>query len=107
MLSESSFRRSSSMCLRGWNGFVVMNSVATSCTFSPGCGRSIELGTGINASSPRPRTLRVDTVDHLLREVEIASRPLRLNVVENNRLSEARRFGKLHVAWNDRLVNLV
>src|SRR6476646_9711365 len=83
-----------------------MPSVATSNTLSPGWGRSMAAGaTGINASSPRPSTLRVDIIDHLLRKVEVAPRTLRLNVVEKNRFAAAGRYRQLHVARNHRLVN--
>src|SRR5687767_217184 len=57
------------------------------------------------ALKPRPSTFLVMS-DDLLRQLKIAFGPPRAYVVENNRLTVARRFRKAHVSRNYSFQNL-
>src|SRR6202022_793924 len=67
---------------------------------APGCSTS-----PMSAPSPRPSAF-LGISDDLLGELYIAFRPLAVYVIQNNRLTEARRFREPYIARNDALENL-
>src|SRR5262245_59792378 len=89
---------------RGWN--LLGTILSTSTIMSPSLDSGG--GSGIRELRPRPSAFRFPfMVDDFPREVEIALGTFTANVVEHDRLAEARRFSEPDVAGNDGLENLI
>src|SRR5271167_4561135 len=79
--------------------------VVCGCADGVGGGGTCGSGSRISAPSPLPSAFRVIGND-LLGELRIALSPFAVNIVENDRFSEAWRFRKPNVAWNYTLKDL-
>src|SRR5260221_14755929 len=64
-------------------------------------------GSGMRLLSPLPSACLFMTADHLAGQVEIRLGSLGTDIVEHDRLAEARRLPQTDVARNDRLVDLL
>src|SRR5512146_3332090 len=84
------------MTVRGWKGFGSRLSTGTSVSDADGGGGS---DPGRSADSPLPSAFLFMS-HQLLGELQIGLRPARPDVVEKDRLAEARRLAELDVPRN-------
>src|SRR5580704_10178333 len=104
----SSCRRPGSKVIRGWSGLGSICNMGTEATRVPGAGSSAgdgSTGTGFLGSSaerPLPKTLRCSGFlfigQDLFCQLDVALRPTRAYVIENNRLTETGSFSQTDTA---------
>src|SRR5687767_10070962 len=104
MDAASSSRRAASMAVRGWSG---LGSRLPAGTSSACCGGALEAsGSGRSAESPLPSAFLFMS-HHFLGQVEVRLGPARADVVEEDRLPEARGLSQPHAARDRRAEHLV
>src|SRR5688572_1933578 len=102
--AASSSRRPASMAERGWKGFGSRRSTGTS--WAPSAGALGGSGSGRSAESPFPSAFLFMS-HHFLGQLQVGLGPAGADVVEEDRLSEARRLAQAHAARDGRLEDLV
>src|ERR1700687_769460 len=124
MERANSSKASSRKRVRGWKGLGWIKSVSISCGPADICSKAgtvavpVEAdpdvgpvtetcgsGSRMSAPSPRPSAF-LGIGDYLLSQLSVALGSLAVYVIENNRLTEARRFRQANVTRNGALKNL-
>src|SRR4029079_17937647 len=95
MDAASSLRRAGSMAERGWNGLGSRLATGASLAWSTAEGTAAGSGSGSSAESPLPSAFLFMS-HHFLGEVQVGLRPPGLDVVEEDRLAEARSLPQAH-----------
>src|SRR5262249_19245024 len=104
MDAASSPRRTASIAERGWNG--LGSRLATGASSGDSTGAAAGSGSGSSAESPLPSAF-LFMGPHFLGQVQVGFRPLGPDVVEEDRLAEARRLSEPHGARHRRAEDLL
>src|SRR5258706_2642321 len=117
----SSSSASSRNRVRGWYGLGSIRSISICCgpadivsrlggatvPIAAGAGAGATCGSGSRMSAPSPRPSAFLVIgDYLLSELCVALGPFAVHIIENNRLTEARRLREPDIARNNTLKNL-
>src|SRR5260221_8128216 len=95
MEAVSSLRRAGSRAERGWNGLGSRLATGASLARSTAGGAGAGSGSGSSAESPFPRAFLFMS-HHFLGEVQVGLRAPGLDVIEQDRLAEARGLPQAH-----------